>query len=144
MHNITNVQSNWKSARSANERANMYVYMYMLCDNVFIISVVKYGAPSHGVGDRYISVREAHAYCETLWNTRQIHTWLADNQIRFLDWPPQPPDPVYIENVWHILGKSIQRHKRSSKLELKERILREWSLHPRKFDLNALQLYPKE
>jgi len=54
-----------------------------------------------------------------LYNTKQIHT------------PPQSPDVNPIENLWANLKLKVQEHKISSKNELKEIWLKEWSNIPK-------------
>jgi len=53
-----------------------------------------------------------------LYNTKQIHT------------PPQSPEVNPIENLWAHLKLKVQEHKISSKNELKEILLKEWSNIP--------------
>lgn len=68
--------------------------------------------------------------------------WLAENQIRVLDWPPQSPDLSPIEHLWGILKKKVAKHNTTSKALLKSKIFEEWEEISREVCFNLVKSMP--
>lgn len=56
-----------------------------------------------------------------------VQTWLIYNCPHLMTPPAQSPDLNVIENLWSILENNIRKHNISSKIDLKEVLLMEWS-----------------
>lgn len=52
--------------------------------------------------------------------------WLLQNKIRCLPWPGNSPDLNPIENCWSVLKKKVLDQKESSKLGLREALVKAW------------------
>jgi len=68
--------------------------------------------------------QQDNAPCHTSRVSRQ---WLQDHNVSVLPWPSQSPDMNPIENLWDLLGRAVQEHKPSSKRELENILMQEWS-----------------
>jgi len=56
--------------------------------------------------------------------------WLTKKKIETIKWPAHSPDLNPIENIWGILTRAVYANGRQfqNKVELKEEILKQWSL----------------
>ena len=47
--------------------------------------------------------------------SKKAKTWMEDNQITLLDWPPQFPDLNPIEHLWHYIKKELRKYPTQAK-----------------------------
>ena len=59
--------------------------------------------------------------------SKKVQKMLADNNIKYLDWPSNSPDLNPIENVWSILKMKIAKHRTNSTGEFEKCIIDEWN-----------------
>ena len=52
---------------------------------------------------------------------RKVRTWMTQQQITFMEWPPQSP-----EHVWDLLGRLMDDKKPKNLRELESRLVEEW------------------
>ncbi len=55
--------------------------------------------------------------------SRFTQSFLADNFVQLLQWPPNSPDLTPIENVWNILKKFVEKENPRNLAELREKII---------------------
>jgi hypothetical protein len=73
--------------------------------------------------EEHFIFQQDNAPCHSSSDTR---TFLAENNIRVLEWPPYSPDMNPIENLWSILKAKIHRRSYSNKTELIAEIRQLW------------------
>ena len=52
--------------------------------------------------------------------------WLAEKEVRVLDWPGNSPDLNPIENCWHIMKNKLEQKEKKNLDELKQEIVNIW------------------
>lgn len=81
--------------------------------------------------------------------SRLAKEYLAENNVRMLEWPPQSPDMNPIENLWSIVKEDVAKKQPKNKSELKSAIIESWNQIPKtileklslSFKKRALSLY---
>jgi transposase len=66
-----------------------------------------------------IIFQQDNAPCHT---AKIINTWMDENDVETLDWPPYSPDLSCIENLWSWLDRQLAKHRITDKEMLKERV----------------------
>lgn len=71
-------------------------------------------------------------------SSRVVKSWLAQNDVAVMQWPPQSPDLNPIENLWEIVNQRINRENCTNTNILYNRLEEAWKSIPQHFIDNLI------
>jgi uncharacterized coiled-coil protein SlyX len=72
-----------------------------------------------------------------------VRSWLFNNGIQCIDFPPYSPDLNPIENLWTDLARRVEPFQCSSMEELQDVVAEQWKKTPKKYLRELVRSMPK-